>query len=96
MWQPFIWDACHQAPRATYPGTMRTTSEVPLFGLASGGVYLAIDVTTNAVRSYRHLFTLTDPGGFRRCIFCGTFHGLTPSRRYLAPCPMKPGLSSIS
>jgi len=32
---------------------------IPLFGLASGGVYRAIDVTTNAVRSYRHLFTLT-------------------------------------
>jgi len=36
---------------------------IPLFGLASGGVYPAIDVTTNAVRSYRHLFTLTLAGG---------------------------------
>ncbi len=59
MWQSFIWDACHQAPQATYPGTMRTTLIVPLFGLASGGVYPAIGVATNAVRSYRHLFTLT-------------------------------------
>lgn len=29
-----------------------------------------------------------------RYIFCGTFHGLAPSRGYLAPCPMEPGLSS--
>jgi len=26
----------------------------------------------------------------------GTFHGLTPPRRYLAPCPKEPGLSSIA
>ncbi len=32
----------------------------------------------------------------RRCIFCGTFHGLAPSRRYLAPCPKEPGLSSVT
>ena len=32
--------------------------------------------------------------GSRRYIFCGTFHGLTPPRRYLAPCPKEPGLSS--
>ena len=30
----------------------------------------------------------------RRYIFCGTFRRLTPPRRYLAPCPMEPGLSS--
>src|SRR5687767_13383635 len=30
----------------------------PLFGLAPGGVCLAIDVTANAVRSYRTLSTL--------------------------------------
>ena len=27
----------------------------------------------------------------RRYLFCGTFHGLAPSRRYLAPCLMEPG-----
>ncbi len=26
----------------------------------------------------------------RRYIFCGTFRGLTPPRRYLAPCPKSP------
>jgi len=30
----------------------------------------------------------------RRYVFCGTFHGFTPSRRYLAPCLVEPGLSS--
>lgn len=30
----------------------------------------------------------------RRSVFCGTFRGLTPPRRYLAPCPSEPGLSS--
>jgi hypothetical protein len=39
-----------------------------------------------------HLFTLTPRRG--RYIFCGTFRGLAPPRRYLALCPMEPGLSS--
>ena len=30
----------------------------------------------------------------RRYIFCCTFHELSPSRRYLALCPVEPGLSS--
>ena len=29
-----------------------------------------------------------------RYIFCGTFRRLAPPRRYLAPCPVEPGLSS--
>jgi|GEM_PF-6215396 len=33
--------------------------------------------------------------GHRRFVFCGTFHRLAPPRRYLAPCPMEPGLSSV-
>ena len=33
--------------------TSRPRSLVPLFGLAPGGVYLAADVTIDAVRSYR-------------------------------------------
>ncbi len=30
----------------------------------------------------------------RRFAFCCTFRGLAPPRRYLAPCPVEPGLSS--
>ncbi len=65
-----------------------------LFGLASGGVCLAANVTARAVRSYRTLSPLPPRG--RRFAFCCTIRGLTPPRRYLAPCPMKPGLSSTS
>ena len=31
-----------------------------------------------------------------RFAFCCTFRGLAPPRRYLAPCPVEPGLSSAS
>jgi len=34
------------------------------------------------------------PQDRRRFAFCCTFRGLAPPRRYLAPCPVKPGLSS--
>jgi len=39
-----------------------------------------------------HHFTLTNRSW--RYIFCGTFRRLTPPRRYLALCPVEPGLSS--
>ena len=44
-----------------------------------------------------HRFTLTTPavaGSVRRFAFCCTGRRLAPPRRYLAPCPMEPGLSS--
>jgi len=41
-----------------------------------------------------HHFTLTSRGW--RYIFCGTFRRLAPPRRYLALCPVEPGLSSIT
>jgi hypothetical protein len=49
------------------------------------------------VRSYRTISPLPAAritGWLRRYHFCGTFHRLAPPRRYLAPCPMEPGLSS--
>ena len=53
-------------------------------------------VTRRAVRSYRTLSPLPDPTcvGHRRFALCCTGRGLAPPRRYLAPCPMEPGLSS--
>jgi hypothetical protein len=39
-----------------------------------------------------HHFTLTSRGW--RFTFCCTCRGLAPPRRYLAPCPVEPGLSS--
>lgn len=66
-----------------------------LFGLAPGGVYHRRGVLpptrcalTAPFQPYRH------PKMLRRYTFCCTFRRLTPPRRYLAPCPMEPGLSS--
>jgi len=97
--QPSIWGMRRRMPPATYPGTRRRRrlpkeSAVPLFGLAPGGVCPAAGIAAGAVRSYRTFSPLPRPRA-RRCIFCGTFHRLAPSRRYLAPCPVKPGLSSV-
>ena len=64
-----------------------------LFGLAPGGVYLAIFVTKNAVRSYRTLSPL--PVYWRSTLCCTSRQSKLP-RRYLAPYPMEPGLSSPS
>ena len=72
----------------------RTSLRTPLFGLAPGGVYRAANCYQSRGALLPHLFTLTGRG--RRYIFCGTFHGLTPPRRYLAPCPKEPGLSSVT
>ena len=52
-----------------------------LFGLALGGVYHAIFITKNAVRSYHTISPLPS----RRYIFCGTFPRVTPAGRYPAP-----------
>jgi hypothetical protein len=67
-----------------------------LFGLAPGGVCRAVTVASPAVRSYRTLSPLPrlPCGSVRRFAFCCTFRGLAPPRRYLAPCPAEPGLSS--
>lgn len=55
-------------------------------------------VASRAVRSYRTLSPLPDPTcvGHRRFALCCTCRKLALPRRYLAPCPMEPGLSSPS
>ena len=67
-----------------------------LFGLAPDGVFRAAAVTSDAVRSYRTFSPLPVPGcpGHRRFVLCGTFRSLAAPRRYLASCPLEPGLSS--
>ena len=76
---------------ATYPDSgaetrLRICTRMPsLFGFAPGGVYLAVDVAANAVRSYRTLSPLPHRE-IRRFAFCGTFPRVAPARRYLAPC----------
>ena len=63
VWQPFLWDACCQAPHATHPGRRRDTAHArPLFGLAPGGVYRAGPVARPAVSSYLTLSPLPPRG----------------------------------
>jgi len=77
-------------------GHICALNTAPLFGLAPGGVYHAANVTINAVRSYRTLSPLPNhTNAIRRFTFCCTGRGITPPRRYLAPYPMEPGLSSL-
>src|SRR3569832_811919 len=94
--QPFVCDARRRAPLATYPGTTRAAPCVPLFGLAPGGVYRAAACCHPRGALLPHHFTLTCPRGPPRHHFCSTFRGLAPPRRYLSPCPVEPGLSSLS
>jgi hypothetical protein len=63
-----------------------------LFGLAPGGVYHAAACCHLRGALLPHHFTLTFRR--RRYLFCCTFRRLAPPRRYLAPCPVEPGLSS--
>ena len=90
------------------PPSPATSSDLPestaghgiafLFGLAPGGVYLAAACCHLRGALLPHHFTLT-PRSRRaagRFIFCCTFRRLSPPRRYLAPCPVEPGLSSPS
>ena len=98
------WTAIHlgpASPRASsdLPGPGAGHAHGSLFGLAPGGVYPATAVASGAVRSYRTFSPL--PGGSKaagRYLFCGTFRNRAVTsaapRRYLAPCPMEPGLSS--
>ena len=73
-----------------------------LFGLAPDGVFRAPAITLGAVGSYSTISPLprdarrawARAGVVRRCLFCGTFLGVAPTRRYLASCPVKLGLSS--
>ena len=61
---PFIWDARHRTPRATYPGGGAGTRprtwarSPPLLGLAPDGVCRAAVVADSAVRPYRTLSPL--------------------------------------
>ena len=68
-----------------------------LFGLAPAGVCLAANVATDAVGSYPTVSPLPLLSQ-RRFVFCCTVRHmkLTPHvpRRYLATCPVEPGLSS--
>jgi hypothetical protein len=89
----------------------RTSSNLPessagrtngfLFGLAPSGVYRAANCYQLRGALLPHPFTLTGTGllshlALRRSALCCTFRRLAPPRRYLALCPMEPGLSSTT
>src|SRR5690606_32877635 len=76
------------------PGNRAGHAIVPLFGLAPSGVCPAATRCRTRGALLPHLFTLTRGNPRRRYVFCGTFRRLAPPRRYLALCPVEPGLSS--
>jgi hypothetical protein len=64
---------------------MSELSAMPfLFGFAPGGVYHAVSVAGDAVRSYRTFSPLPAPRR-RRFVLCGTFPRVAPAGRYPAP-----------
>src|SRR5690606_14143284 len=70
-----------------------------LFGLAPGGVCRAglLPGSRCALTAPFHPCLIPPPlraPGHRRSALCCTFRRLAPPRRYLAPCPVEPGLSS--
>jgi len=67
----------------------------PYLALLQVGFTIASSVTRPAVRSYRTFSPLPLANEWR-FPFCCTFRRLSPPRRYLALCPMEPGLSSPS
>ena len=87
-------------PSSSLPAPFLSRRAVPrcLFGLAPTGVCHATGVTTRAVSSYLTVSPLPVPGkkpGHRRSVLCCTIRrGYASPRRYLAVCPVEPGLSS--
>ena len=68
----------------------------PYLVLLRVGFTMPQTVTRCAVRSYRTISPLptAELVSDGRYIFCCTFRRFSPPRRYLALCPMEPGLSS--
>jgi len=68
---------------------------IPIWSCSERGLPSPQTVASCAVRSYRTLSPLpAHPKVSRRSSLCCTFRRLAPPRRYLAFCPMEPGLSS--
>lgn len=82
------------------PGSNAGRTNGSLFGLAPGGVCRAVTYYYARGALLPHPFALTlllrtlTHRYVRRFTFCCTFRRLAPPRRYLAPYPAEPGLSS--
>jgi hypothetical protein len=96
--QSFIYEPRRRGSSAAYPNPVRTTPLDSYLALLQAGFTLPRRVTTRAVRSYRTFSPLPAAltCGLGGSALCCTFRGLAPPRRYLAPCPVEPGLSSRS
>ena len=68
----------------------------PIWSCSEWGLPCHATLSSRAVRSYRTVSPLprTPCDAVRRSVLCCTVRRLTPPRRYLALCPMEPGLSS--
>ena len=68
----------------------------PIWSCSEWGLPCHAALSPRAVRSYRTVSPLPrmPRGTVRRFALCCTFRRLTPPRRYLALCPVEPGLSS--
>ena len=95
--QSFIWDACHQTPQATYPNPVRVhTCRIPIWSCSRRGLPCRelLPATRCALTAPFHPYRFLPKQQLRRSALCCTFRRLSPPRRYLAPYPMEPGLSS--
>jgi hypothetical protein len=99
--QSFLSARRHRLAPATYPGTTRAALSFPYSVLLRVGFTVPRDVVPARGALLPHRFTLTcarhseEMPGHRRFAFCCTGRQLALPRRYLAPCPMEPGLSSM-
>ena len=93
--QSFLSARRRRLAPATYPGTTRAALSFPYSVLLRVGFTVPYDVGPVRGALLPHPFTLTCAlAGHRRFAFCCTGRQLALPRRYLAPCPVEPGLSS--
>ena len=93
--QSFLSARRRRLAPATYPGTTRAALSFPYLVLLRVGFTVPYGVGPVRGALLPHRFTLTCAlAGHRRFAFCCTGRRLAPPRRYLALCPVEPGLSS--
>jgi len=93
--QSFLSARRRRLAPATYPGTTRAALSFPYSVLLRVGFTVPCDVDPARGALLPHPFTLTCAlAGHRRSALCCTGRQLALPRRYLAPCPVEPGLSS--
>ena len=77
-------------------GRVEPTHSPPTWPCSGWGLPCPAALAPQAVRSYRTLSPSPRAScdAVRLSALCCTFRRLAPPRRYLAPCPVEPGLSS--